>query len=171
MSITDTLPGTVVPFQRPDASTQVKPGGAVNANMRALAEKALAALSVCDNAQSEAWLAVGTLRAVASSNRHGAERMWMLDIVVDKVAAMKERAKHVPRPPSFFRSSVWFDELFKPIDAVMTLLIETIDRDCDRSLRINLAAKLENLLKEVDDLMHRIAASWEHTGEQQAKAN
>jgi hypothetical protein len=97
----------------------------------------------------------------------------MFDQVVEKLAGMKERARQVPRPPSFVRVAVWFDALLRPIEATVTLLAETIDRDRDRSLRINLAGKLEGLLKEVDDLLHRIAASWEHamSGEQQAKAN
>jgi hypothetical protein len=173
MSITDIPHDNVVQFHAASMGTQARPGIATDASMQALAEKALSALSVCDDAHTEAYLAVSTLRAVASSNRHGAERMWMLDTVMANIAAMKDQAKHIPRPPSFFRDSVWFDALFKPIDATVTLLAETIYRDCDRSLRINLAAKLAGLLKEVDDLMHRVAASWEHarSGEQQSKAH
>jgi hypothetical protein len=173
MTITDTPQGNVVPFFPASTVPQTKPGSVQDASMQALAEKALSALSICDDAHTEAYLAVSTLRAVAGSNRHGAERMWMLDMVVEKVAAVKERARQVSRPPSFVHYAVWFDALFTPIDATLTLLTETIDRDCDRSLRINLACKLEELLKEVDDLLHRIAAGWEHAmpAEQQAKAH
>ena len=95
----------------------------------------------------------------------------MFDLLMEKLGKLKDRAKHVPRPPSFFHAAQWFGDIFEPINAVMTLLLETIDRDCERTLRINLAAKLEQLLQELDDLLHRIAAAWEHTGEQQTKAN
>jgi hypothetical protein len=166
MSITETPHGTVVPFQKPSPVIQPVPGITQEAGAQALADQAFAALSVCDDAHTEAYLAASTLRAVSSSKHHGAERMWMFDQVVEKVAAMKARAGQVPRPPSFRRDAIWFDALFKPIEATVTLLTETIDRDVDRTLRINLAAKLEALLYEVDQLLHRIAAGWEH----QAKA-
>jgi len=53
MSITDIPHGTVVPFQKPGAGIQPKLGVATDANMQALAERALAALSICDDAHTE----------------------------------------------------------------------------------------------------------------------
>ena len=87
MSITDTPHDNIVLFHAAIAGAQTKRGIATDANMQALAEKALSALSICDDAHTEAYLAVGTLRAVASSKHHGAERMWMLRILPRPITA------------------------------------------------------------------------------------
>jgi hypothetical protein len=73
MSITDTPRDNIVPLYAAGLGAQTKLGIATDASMQALAEKALAALSVCDDAHTEAHLAVGTLRAVAASKNHCAD--------------------------------------------------------------------------------------------------
>src|SRR3972149_1976612 len=99
MSITDIPHGTVVPFQKPGAGIQPKLGVATDANMQALAERALAALSICDDAHTEAHLVARTLRAITASKHHGAERLWMFDLLMEELGKRKDRARPSPRAP------------------------------------------------------------------------
>jgi hypothetical protein len=174
MTITDTPRDNVVHLHAAGAGPRAMMGAAPDAGMQALAVRSLEALHLLDEAQGEVLLIARTLRGIVFSKNHCGERLWLHDMLEEKIINMKDRASRVHRPPFWFGGALWFGDLMKSIDATVTLLAETLWRDdSHKGLRGNLAAYLEKQLKEVDGLTGRAIEDWEKrlAGEQQPTAH